>query len=94
MAYGGTQGDLLFQNSISASPYLPMQYDYNAWAPTQAYFAFATAVGCFDGSSISTNTSSIFECLIGKDTLVLQQASAIVCSSGLPGVSTVPTQKI
>jgi len=86
MAYGGSQGDFLFQNSIAASPYLPMQYDYNAWAPTQAYFAFATAVGCFNGSSISTNSTSIFQCLVGKDTYILQQASAIVSASGLSGV--------
>lgn len=85
MAYGGTQGDFLFQNSISASPYLPMQYDYNAWAPTQAYFAFATAVGCFDGTSITTNTSSIFACLQGKDTLSLQLASAMISAAALPG---------
>jgi len=62
-----------------------MQYGYADWAPTQAYFAFATQVGCFNGSSISTNTTSIFQCLIGKDTLILQQASAIVSASGLSG---------
>jgi len=42
-------------------------------------------VGCFNGSSISANTTSIFNCLVGKDTLILQQASAIVSASGNSG---------
>lgn len=42
-------------------------------------------MGCFNGSSISANTTSIFACLVSKDTLILQQASAIVSASGLSG---------
>ena len=35
IAYGGTLGTSLFRNSISASPYLAFQYNYNAWQPSQ-----------------------------------------------------------
>lgn len=41
--------------------------------------------GCFNGTSISANTSSIFECLASKDTGILQYASAVVSASGLSG---------
>ncbi|KAI9709395.1 MAG: hypothetical protein M1828_002516 [Chrysothrix sp. TS-e1954] len=86
MAFGGTQGDTLFQQGIAASPYLPMQYGYSDWIPTQSYFAFAQKVGCFNGVPYGNQSSStIFECLVGKDTLVLQQASAIVSATGLYG---------
>jgi len=62
-----------------------MQYGYADFIPSQAYYAFATAVGCFNGQSISTNTTSIFACLQSKDTYILQEASAIVSGEGLSG---------
>ena len=46
MAYGGSLGTQLFRNTISMSPYLPMQYGYKDWIPSQSYYAFATAAGC------------------------------------------------
>lgn len=36
MAYGGTIGDSLFTNTIAASPYLPMQYNYDGFVPSQS----------------------------------------------------------
>jgi len=85
MAYGGTQGTYLFENAFAASPYLPQQYDYADWAPSQAYYAFANLVGCFNASNISANTTSIFQCLVGKDTGILQWASNQIFGSGLYG---------
>ena len=85
MAYGGTQGTYLFENAFAASPYLPQQYGYADWAPSQAYYAFANLVGCFNASNISTNTTSIFQCLVEKDTGILQWASNQISGSGLYG---------
>ena len=86
MAYGGTQGDVLFQQGIAASPGLVGQYDYASWVPTQSYFAFAQQVGCFTGNAYGNNSgNTIFECLVNKDTLILQQASALVSSGDLYG---------
>ena len=57
MAYGGMLGNSLFTNVgvikpgvllltifqiVSASPYLPMQYGYKDWIPTQSYYAYAS----------------------------------------------------
>ena len=81
MAYGGTEGTKYFQNAIVASPYLPMQWDYNEFIPTQAYYLFAQAAGCFNQAENTVN-STIFECLQGKDTISLQNASALVAGSG------------
>ncbi|KAJ4532088.1 hypothetical protein HRR90_006334 [Exophiala dermatitidis] len=39
MAFGGSLGQSLFVNTIAASPYLPMQYGYKDWVPSQAYYA-------------------------------------------------------
>jgi carboxylesterase type B len=79
-AYGGTLGDSLFQNSIAASPYLPKQYSYKDWVPSQAYYAFASAAGCpIGGYGNSTNT--IFDCLMSKDTATLQAASIAVTAT-------------
>jgi len=47
MAYGGSLGESLFSNAIAASPYLPQQYSYADFVPSQSYYAFASAVGCF-----------------------------------------------
>ena len=84
MAYGGTQGTELFSNAIVASPYLPMQWDYNDFAPTQSYYLFAQAAGCFN-QALNTVNSTIFECLQGADTVTLQNASAYVSTGGKYG---------
>jgi hypothetical protein len=81
MAYGGTDGTKYFQNAIVASPYLPMQWDYNDFMPSQSYYLFAQAAGCFN-QALNTVNSTIFECLQKKDTVSLQNASAYVAGSG------------
>ncbi|KAI9845635.1 MAG: hypothetical protein M1837_004609 [Sclerophora amabilis] len=80
MAYGGTQGDSLFQNGIASSPYLPMQYGYADFVPSQSYYRFAAAVGCLD----SINATA-FGCLLTKDTATLQNASAVISATGRYG---------
>lgn len=59
--------------------YLAKQYPYNDQVPTQYYQAFAEAAGCADGSD---TTATVFDCLVGVDTAVLQNASATVSESG------------
>ncbi|TKA65178.1 hypothetical protein B0A55_09223 [Friedmanniomyces simplex] len=79
MSYGGTLGTQLFINTIAASPYLPMQYGYKDWVPSQAYYAFATQAGCAPTSPYLKNGSTpIFECLTNKDSATLINASAAV----------------
>ena len=82
MAYGGTIGDSLFTNTIAASPYLPMQYGYSSWIPSQAYYAFATAAGCPPGLPYGSVPQTIFECLVEKDAETLQNASGTISQSG------------
>jgi carboxylesterase type B len=84
MAFGGTQGTELFTNAIVASPYLPTQWQYNDFAPSQAYYLFAQTAGCFNQGA-STVNETIFECLQGKDTISLQNASAYVSAGGKYG---------
>ncbi|SMR56332.1 unnamed protein product [Zymoseptoria tritici ST99CH_3D1] len=84
MAYGGSLGDQLFSNLFAASPYLPAQYRYNDWVPTQAYFAFAAQLGCDSRQPVGM-AAPIFECLIGQSTQALINASATVSQSGVPG---------
>lgn len=85
MAFGGTQGSSLFTNTIAASPYLPMQHGYKDWKPSQAYYAFAIEAGCPPTTAYGSNPTTVFECLIGKDTLVLQNATFNISASGLYG---------
>lgn len=85
MAYGGSIGDSLFTNSIAASPYLPMQYGYKDWVPSQSYYAFAAHAGCLPNVAYGGNQSTIFECLTFQDTAVLQNASFNVSASGTYG---------
>jgi len=80
MAYGGTLGDSLFQSSIAASPYLPKQYHYNDWNPSQNYYAFANAAGC-SITGYGNASQTIFDCLLSKDTDALQNASVAVTAS-------------
>lgn len=85
MAYGGSLGTSLFRNTFAASPYLPMQYDYNAWQPTQSYYAMASAVGCAPGLPYGHVSSTIFECLQTVDEQTLANASATISQSGTFG---------
>jgi len=85
LAYGGTLGDSLFVNTIAASPYLPMQYGYKDWIPSQAYYAFATKVGCPPSLPYGANPQTIFACLVEKDTGTLIEASAEISQSGAYG---------
>lgn len=88
MAYGGSLGTQLFTNSIVESPYLPMQYGYKDWVPSQSYYAFAVEAGCAtDGLKPAGNDGStpIFECLVGKDSATLINASATVSQEGSYG---------
>jgi len=85
MAYGGTLGTSLFQNVIAASPYLPMQYQYNGWQPSQSYYAFAQASGCFPGRAYGNTSSTILDCLRATPSDTLQNASAVIGASGTWG---------
>lgn len=71
--------------SIAASPYLPTQYNYNDFLPTQAYYAFAGAAGCPASFAYGNTTKTIFECLQSQDSLILQQASHNISTSGTFG---------
>lgn len=83
MAFGGTLGASLFRNAIAASPFLPQQYGYKDTVPSQSYYAFASAAGCFGPPALPQNNfnNSIFACLVSKDTTTLQNASASVSGS-------------
>ncbi|CAI6243033.1 unnamed protein product [Periconia digitata] len=82
ISYGGTLGTTLFTNSITSSPYLPTQYKYNDFVPTQAYYAFATAAGCPPTYAYGRNSQTIFNCLQKQDTEILKQASHNVSTTG------------
>ncbi|KAF9871239.1 carboxylesterase family protein [Colletotrichum karsti] len=73
LAAGGGLGTLFFSNGIAASPYLPFQYGFDAAFPTERYRAFAAKAGCAEAGDV-------VECLRGKDSMVLQRASANVTS--------------
>lgn len=86
MAYGGSLGAQLFRNTISASPYLPMQYGYKDWVPSQSYYSFATAAGCPPKMPYLANGSKpIFECLLEVDTEKLINVSASISQEGSYG---------
>ena len=92
IAYGGTLGTQLFRNSITASPYLAFQYGYKDWQPSQAYYAFASAVGCdvkdaylHNGPFAGNESKPIFQCLVEADSATLINASAAVSQSGTWG---------
>ncbi|KAG8526354.1 uncharacterized protein KY384_000347 [Bacidia gigantensis] len=87
MAFGGYLGSSLFSNAIAASPYLPQQYGYADWVPSQCYYAFAAAAGCFGPPALPQNniSNSVFQCLVGKDTHTLQNASAAVSGASRIG---------
>lgn len=85
MAYGGTLGETLFTNSIAASPAILNQYGYKDWVPSQSYYAFANAAGCFPGTAYGSSPQTIFQCLVAQNTTTLQEASFDVSASGKYG---------
>ena len=87
MAFGGSLEESLFSNAIAASPFLPQQYGYKDFVPSQSYYAFASAAGCFGPPAPPFNNfnKSIFACLVSKDTATLQYASASVSGSSRYG---------
>lgn len=62
-----------------------MQYGYKDWQPSQAYYAFATMVGCAPNLPYGAHPETIFDCLVTKDTDTLQNASATLSESGKYG---------
>jgi carboxylesterase type B len=85
MAYGGTLGNSLFTNTIAASPYLPMQYGYKDWVPSQSYYAFASLSGCPPFTAYGSSSETILECLRRKDSETLIAASQNISASGTYG---------
>lgn len=85
MGQGGALGTSLFQNAIAASPYLPLQFGYKDFEPTQSYYAFAAEAGCFNGTAYGNTRQNIFQCLLTKDTATLQQANVKVSASSFYG---------
>ncbi|KAH8680007.1 carboxylesterase type B [Tricladium varicosporioides] len=88
-AYGGALGTSLFVNTISASPYLPMQYGYADSVPTNFYLAFAAAAGCPRGTA-TTSSLTTMACLRAQNSTTLQQASFAVSGSGEYGTWAFP----
>ncbi|KAI1079752.1 alpha/beta-hydrolase [Whalleya microplaca] len=84
MANGGNDGDALFKGIIASSPYLPTQWNFDGAQPSDSYNRFAERVGCLADDVVASN-SSVFDCLVSADTVVLQNASAEVTASGIYG---------
>ncbi|KAK8119788.1 uncharacterized protein PG998_004414 [Apiospora kogelbergensis] len=82
MAEGGSD-EPLFNGVISASPYLPTQWDYSDTQPSESYYRFAQEVGCLT-DEIAAN-GSVFDCLVSQDSATLQTASDAVSASGRYG---------
>lgn len=85
MAYGGAFGNKLFTNSIAASPYLPMQYGYKDWVPSQSYYSFSARAGCDPFTAYGSSNTTVLECLRSKDSATLISASQNVSASGTYG---------
>ncbi|PWY96908.1 alpha/beta-hydrolase [Testicularia cyperi] len=83
LAQGGSLGNSLFRGIVAASPYLPKQYLYKDFEPSQSYYAFAAAAGCFNSKAYGNSSGTIFECLTSQDSNTLQSASVAVSSSGV-----------
>lgn len=62
-----------------------MQYRYSDFVPSQMYYTFAAAAGCFDGLQTWKEKISVFDCLVNKDTETLQNASYTVTVGGKYG---------
>jgi hypothetical protein len=62
------------------------QYGYKDWIPSQAYYAFASAAGCYGNQAYGNKrTTTIFDCLIEANTTTLMNASSSISQSGLFG---------
>jgi hypothetical protein len=62
------------------------QYGYKDWIPSQAYYAFASAAGCYDNQAYGyKRTTTIFDCLIEASSSTLMNASSYISQSGLFG---------
>jgi len=85
MAYGGTLGTSLFTNVIAASVYLPQQYGYRDYQPSQSYYSFASWAGCMPNQAYGGSNMSIMDCLRAANTTTLQYASFNVSMSGRYG---------
>ncbi|GAC94387.1 carboxylesterase [Pseudozyma hubeiensis SY62] len=85
LAQGGSLGTSLFKNVIAASPYLPFQYGYKDFEPSQSYYAFAASAGCFDATAYGNTNQSILECLVNKDAATLQLANVKTAASAFYG---------
>lgn len=71
-----------------ASPYLPLQYGYKDFEPSQSYYAFATLAGCPPVTAyggVNNTYPSIFSCLLNQTTETLQRASFNISASGIYG---------
>ena len=53
--------------------------------PSQSYYAFAQQAGCPDTNAYGHKSQTIFQCLVGKDTATLINASAVISQSGTYG---------
>ena len=71
--------------------YLGKQRNYNDQVPEQYYQEFVKAAGCSNGANTANLTgqndsqssgTAIFDCLVGADTTILQNASASISESG------------
>ncbi|OBT88219.1 hypothetical protein VE02_02423 [Pseudogymnoascus sp. 03VT05] len=62
---GGTLGTALFRNAIVSSPYFPGQ---------NKFYDFSVAAGC-------PSSGSVFDCLLAKDSMTLQQASSQISTT-------------
>jgi carboxylesterase type B len=75
MAYDGKQKENLFNNVITASPWFPEQYEYNADKTEDTYEAFALLAGC-------SKAKDTLACLRLQNTTTLQTASQKVSEAG------------
>ena len=80
IANNGTLGTSLFRQAIANSPYLPPVFPFDGEIPTAHFNLFVQLAGC-------SNSSDAFRCLVGKDTVTLMRASALVAGSGPFGTS-------
>ncbi|KAL0257625.1 hypothetical protein SLS55_006788 [Diplodia seriata] len=80
IAYDGAQGNQLWTNGITASPFLPQYFDYNSPELVDQYHEFAALVGC------NENDSAIFECLQAAPSSALVSANNETAASALLGI--------
>lgn len=85
LGQGDALGTSLFQNAIAASPYLPLQFGYKDFEPSQLYYTFATKAGCFNGTAYGNKGQNIFQCLLTKVSQTLQKANVKVSASSFFG---------